>query len=321
MKARHYIIVTVTALVAIASIALAGSGEITQPGSIGEETTVQEILDAGAANYANEKALVDTEWVLDNLDSESVRFVDVSSNHAAYENGHIPGAIFIDWRDELTNPDAAVEGQILTGEQLEVLLSGRGIANEHTVVLYDGTSNLFATRAYWVLKYYQHENVHVYDGGTTKWVADGNELSTDAVTYEATGYVAAEPDPEIRTTAEYVLENLDNENVVTCDTRSTAEYTGDDARAERGGHIPGAIHLEWTHAVNEDGTFKPVPELAALFYAEGFTPDKEILTYCQTGVRGAHTWFVLSELLGYPNVRNYDGSWAEWGNSDAPVAQ
>lgn len=320
MKSKHYLIIAVTALVAAASMALASTGENTQPGSTGG-TTVQSILNAGAANFANESALVDTAWVQENLANENVRLVDVSANLGTYESGHLPGAVFIDWRDELTNPDVSVEGQILTGEQLETLLSERGIANEHTVVFYDDTSNLFATRAYWVLAYYQHKDVRVYDGGSTKWVADGNDLSTEAVSYEATEYTAAEPDPAIRTTAEYVLDNLDNENVVTCDTRSTAEYTGEDARAERGGHIPGAVHLEWTHAVNEDGTFKPVPELAALFYAEGFTPDKEILTYCQTGVRGAHTWFVLSELLGYPNVRNYDGSWAEWGNSDAPVSQ
>ncbi len=281
---------------------------------------MSDILEAGAFNDANTDALVDTEWVQENINNEDVRLVDVSSTIDAYRDGHIPGAVFIDWRDELTNGESSVEGQILTAAELQALLSERGIGNEHKVVFYDDTSNLFATRAYWVLRYYQHADVRVYNGGSLKWVADGNDLSQEAASYEPTEYIAGEPDPEIRTGYQYVLDSLDDESVVTCDTRSAAEYTGEDARAEHGGHIPGAVHLEWVDAANDDGTFKAAPELTALFYAAGFTPDKEILTYCQTGVRGAHTWFVLRELLGYPNVRNYDGSWAEWGNiADAPI--
>jgi thiosulfate/3-mercaptopyruvate sulfurtransferase len=322
MNRRYLIIALTTILSAVVSGVLASGEPAT---TLTNETTItsaEEILAAGAFNYANPDALVDTEWVLDNLENNEVRFIDVSNNKDAFERGHLPGAIFIDWKAELTNPDDSTEGQILTAEQFEVLLSERGIANDHTVVVYDNTSNLFSSRAYWVFAYYNHENVKLYNGGTLAWEADGQKLTRDAASYEPTEYVAGEINEDVRANYGRVLASLDDENVVTCDTRSDGEYDGSDARADQGGHIPGAIHLEWTHAVTDDGRFKPAPELAALFYAEGFTPDKEILTYCQTGVRGAHTWFVLSELLGYPNVRNYDGSWAEWGNTpDAPISQ
>lgn len=320
-KRRYVFIGLGMAAAAVVTWALASAGAL----PIDDTTATQEkaivseasILAAGAAAYAKPDVLVDTAWVLDNLENENVRLVDVSSNQDAYNDGHLPGAVFVSWRDELTNPDTSVEGQILTAEQLGALFSELGIANDHTVVFYDNTSNLFATRAYWALKYYGHAEVRVYNGGSLKWVADGHELSRGRVTHEPTEYVTGEPDPEIRTDWQYVVDHIDDEETLLCDTRSVAEFTGDDARAARGGHIPGAVHLEWVHAVNEDGTFKSAPELAALFYAEGFTPDKQIITYCQTGVRGAHTWFVLRELLGYPNVRNYDGSWAEWGNNEA----
>ena len=202
------------------------------------------------------------------------------------------------------------------------MLSSLGVENDDTVVFYDGNNNLLAARAYWALKYYQHDDVRVYNGGLPKWQADGQEISTEGVEPSPAEYVAGEADPAIRTTSEYVLEHLDDPSVAMCDTRGPEEYTGTDVRAERGGHIPGAINLEWRHAVNEDGTFKTTPELSGLFVKAGFSPDKEIITYCQTGVRGAHTWFVLHELLGYPNVRNYDGSWEEWGNQpDTPIEQ
>jgi len=325
MKRRNLIVILGAVLAAIASAVLATSepapaAAATQPEA--EAVSVEEVLAAGAFNYANPDALVDTEWVMENLENEDIRLIDVSNNRATYAEGHIPGAIFIDWREELTNPDDAVEGQILTQEAFEALLSERGISNDHTVVLYDNTSNLFSTRAYWVFAYYSHENIKLYNGGTLAWEAADQPLSTEDVAYEPTEYVAGEINEAVRADYDDVIASIDDENVVTCDTRSAGEFDGTDVRAERGGTIPGASHLEWTSAVNEDGTFRPAPELAGLFYAQGFTPDKEILTFCQTGVRGAHTWFVLTELLGYPNVRNYDGSWAEYGNNpDSPINQ
>lgn len=272
---------------------------------------------AASTSYANADALVDTEWVQANLDDENVRLLDIGGNPDAYTAGHLPGAIFVNLGD-LTNPEDSTGGQILTQDQLSAVMSKLGIEQDDTLVLYDANRNLLAARAYWVFEYYQHAgDLHVYNGGTTKWSADGQELTADVPTVEPTAYVAGAADPEIRTTSEYVLEHIDDENVAVCDTRSPAEHSGTDVRAERGGHIPGSVNLEWTVAVNDDGTFKDAAFLTDLYAKAGFTPDKEVITYCQTGVRGAHSWFVLKELLGFPNVRNYDGSWEEWGNNPA----
>lgn len=277
------------------------------------DSAAQEAAPAAAAPASN--ALVDTEWVQANLDVENVRLLDIGGDPEAYNAGHLPGALFLPLGN-LTNPDDSTRGQILTQDQLSTVMSELGVKNDDTLVLYDGNRNLLAARAYWVFKYYQHDgDVRLYDGGSTKWTADGQELSTEAVTAEPTAYEAGEADPEIRTTSEYVLEHLDDENVTVCDTRSPGEHSGTDVRADRGGHIPGSINLDWSVTVNEDGTFKDAAFLSDLYAQAGFTPDKEVITYCQTGVRGAHTWFVLKEVLGFPNVRNYDGSWEEWGNN------
>lgn len=270
--------------------------------------------------YANGDVLVDTEWVQANADGENVRLIDIGGNPDAYAEGHLPGAVFLSLGN-LTNPDDSTEGQILTQEQLSTVMSDLGIENDDTLVLYDGNRNLLAARAFWVFKYYQHEgDIRLYNGGSTKWTAEGHELSTEATTLQPATYTAGEADPAIRTTSEYVLEHIDDENVAVCDTRSPGEHSGTDVRADRGGHIPGSVNLDWSVTVNEDGTFKDAAFLTDLYAQAGFTPDKEVITYCQTGVRGAHTWFVLKELLGFPNVRNYDGSWAEWGNnSELPI--
>lgn len=271
--------------------------------------------DAGApTEYANPDALVDTAWVSEHWQDEAVRIIDLSGAED-YTAGHIPGALNIEL-DRFTNPQDSTEGQIMTQDQLSALMSEAGVTQDTTVVFYDSRSNLLASRAYWVLKYYQHPEVRVYNGGTTKWTADGQTLVTDAVTVEPTEYTANEADLAIRTTTEYVLEHLEDPNVVMCDTRNPEEFAGTDVRAARGGHVPGALNVEWVHAVQEDGTFKDAAALYDLYTRAGFVPDKQIITYCQTGVRGAHTWFVLRELLGYPDVRNYDGSWVEYGNRD-----
>lgn len=288
-------------------------------GCAGAAPAVQAPADT-TAGYANPDVLVDTVWVLDHLDDPSVRLVDVSSQQEVYDKGHLPGAVFVSWNNDLTSADDPIGGQILSADELSALLTRIGVEKDDTVVFYDDTSNLFAARAYWVLEYYQHEDVRVYNGGAKKWLAEGHELATDAPKLSSSTYVAGEPDPEIRTTGEYVLAHLDDENTVLCDARSAKEYTGVDARSARGGHIPGAINIDWVNNVTPDGTFKDAQALRTLYEKAGFAPDKEIITYCQTGVRGAHTWFVLRELLGYPNVRNYDGSWEEWGNvAELPI--
>ena len=273
---------------------------------------------------ANPDALVDTAWVTENLDNPNVRLLAIHSKREDYDAGFLPGALYIHLGENLTNPDDPTEGQILTQEALSALFSQLGIENDDTLVVYDGNNNLLAARAYWVFKYDQPADVRLYDGGATQWVAAGNSLSTEPVAaLPASSYVAGDPDAALRTTGDYVLEHLDDPNTVLCDARGPGEYAGTDVRAARGGHIPGAINVDWAEAVNQDtGTFKPVSELATLYQKAGFAPDKQIITYCQTGVRGAHTWFVLSQLLGYPDVRNYDGSWVEWGNDPAkPLEQ
>jgi thiosulfate/3-mercaptopyruvate sulfurtransferase len=271
-------------------------------------------------NSANPDLLVDSAWILENADDPNVRLIDVRGDLEEYAAGHIPGAVHIDVGDQMTNPEDSTRGQILTQDALSALLSSLGIKPEDTIVLYDANNNLQAARAYWVLKYYQHGDVRILNGGTNTWTAEGNELVADEVAVTPSEYVAQDPDLAIRTTTEYVLERLDDESVVMCDTRNAEEFAGTDVRSARGGHVPGAINIDWVYNVAEDGKFKSAQELSDLYTKAGFTPDKEIITYCQTGVRGAHTWFVLSELLGYPNVRNYDGSWEEYGNMpDTPI--
>ena len=263
--------------------------------------------------------LVDTEWIEARMADPSLRVLEVGGNANAFGEGHLPGAAFVSMRS-LSNPDDPIGGQIATAAQVSVALSNVGLGRDQTVVLYDRRNNLQAARAYWVLKYYQHADVRIYNGGTPKWTEDGQAMSTVMVEYEPSDYQAGPPDPEIRTTWQYVVDHTDDPTTLFCDTRGPEEYLGRDVRAERGGHIPGSINVEWTAAVNVNGTFKSSEELAALYSGAGFTPDKQIITYCQSGVRGAHTWFVLSELLGYPSVRNYDGSWVEYGNNpESPI--
>jgi len=264
--------------------------------------------------YVRPDLLVDTAWVRERLDDPSVRLIDLSGKPETYAAGHLPGAVYVNLSADLTDPNDPVKGQILQRDALSALFSRLGIRADDTLVLYDDARNLLAARAYWVLKYYQHRDVRIYNGGSVKWVADGAALVTDAPAPVATQYAAAEPDAAIRTTWDDVVAAVEDPSALFCDARGPKEYSGEDLRSARGGHIPGAINVDWTSAVAEDGTFRSASELSALYARAGFTPDKTIITYCQTGVRGAHTWFVLRELLGYPNVRNYDGSWEEYGN-------
>ena len=270
--------------------------------------------------YANPGVLVDTEWMLANLADPGVRLIDVSSKPEVYAEGHLPGASYVQWDTQLVSPDNPFEGKILTGEALSELMSSLGVSNDHTVVFYDDANNLFAARAYWVLKYYGHADARIYNGGRKKWLADGNELITETVAVTPGNYVAGDPDPQIATDWEYVVASIDDPSVRFCDARRPTEYAGEEMLSERGGHVPGAVNVEWTRTVQDDGTFLDAQTLAGLYEDAGFSPEQEIITYCQSGVRGAHTWFVLSELLGYPSVRNYDGSWSEYGNrADSPI--
>jgi thiosulfate/3-mercaptopyruvate sulfurtransferase len=273
---------------------------------------------AAPTTYASD-ALVDTEWLQARLTDPSVRVLEVGGSQDSYDEGHIPGSVFLSM-GRLSNPDESIRNMIATRDQVSDALSSVGVERDQTVVLVDRQNNLQAARAYWVLAYYQHPELHVLNGGVRKWTADGGAVSSDPVQIAEATYEAGPADESLRTTWQYVVDHTDDPGTLTCDVRSPDEYLGRDVRAERGGHIPGSVNLEWTVAVQSDGTFKSAQDLSNLYTSAGFTPDKQIITYCQSGVRGAHTWFVLSRLLGYPSVRNYDGSWAEYGNNpDSPI--
>ena len=315
--------VSLLALLVVTSLLLSACAAVPAPAV--QVPAAQAAAEAAApVAVANPAALVDTAWVTEHLDDPNVRLLAISGKREDFDAGHLPNAIYVNLGEDLTNPDDPTEGQILTQEALTALFSRLGIENDDTLVVYDSNNNLLAARAYWALKYYQHADVRLYDGGAKHWVAAGNALNTDPVApLAATTYVAGEADPDLRTTGEYVLEHLDDPSTILCDARGPGEYAGTDVRAARGGHIPGAINVDWVQAVDQEtGRFKDTAYLADLYAKAGFAPDKQVITYCQTGVRGAHTWFVLTELLGYPNVRNYDGSWVEWGNDPAkPLEQ
>ncbi len=265
--------------------------------------------------YSNPDVLVDTTWVQERLEEPNVRLIDLSDAEEIYHDGHLPGAVYVNMREDIVNPDDPTRGQIMTREGMSELFSRLGIEQDDTLVLYDNKDNVQAARAYWSFKYYQHPDVRILNGGTRKWLADGLELTSDTVSYPASNYVANAADPAIRTTWDDVIASVEDPSTLFCDTRSALEYHGVNVRAERGGHIPGAINVDWPAAVNSDGTFRSASELYTLYTNAGFTPDRKIIAYCQTGVRSAHTWFVLHELLGYSDVRNYDGSWEEYGNN------
>ncbi len=273
----------------------------------------EPVATPGASAFAHPEVLVDSAWVADHLDDPQVRFLDVRANRRQYEAGHIEGALYVDWEEDIVNPEDPVRGQIATAAQMEMLLGSLGIRPDTTVVVYDGDRNLFAARMFWVLKVYGHQDARLFEGGTSAWQG---ELSTDIPDVVPTEYGIDSVDTSIRATWDEVLERIEDPSVATCDARSPAEFEGSDVRSARGGHIPGAINLEWANAVRSDGTFKSGDELREIYATAGFTGDRAIITYCQTGVRGAFTWFVLTQLLGYEDVKTYDGSWEEWGNRE-----
>ena len=245
--------------------------------------------------------------------------IEVDVDSSAYDQGHIPGAVGFNWQKELQEQ---VVRAPLSQQHLEELLGRAGVSNDTTIILYGDNNNWFAAWALWILKYYGHSDVRLLDGGRVKWLADKREITTEVPSYPRATYHAQDPNAQIRALRDQVLRELGSANVALVDVRSPAEYSGEllapahlpQEGAQRGGHIPGAANIPWSQAVREDGTFKSADELRSLYGGKGVTPDKEVIAYCRIGERSSHTWFVLNYLLGYPNVRNYDGSWTEWGS-------
>ncbi|KKJ99825.1 sulfurtransferase [Micromonospora sp. HK10] len=273
---------------------------------------------------SRDTALVSAEWAEKNIDAPGVVFVEVDEDTSAYDTGHIAGAIKLDWRTDLQDP---VRRDFVNKAQFEALLSERGIANDDTVILYGGNNNWFAAYAYWYFKLYGHRDVKLLDGGRKKWELDARPLVTDAVARPATQYVAQEPDTAIRAFRDEVVAAIGTKNLV--DVRSPDEYAGrllapahlPQEQAQRAGHVPTAISVPWSKAANEDGTFKSDDELRKIYATAGLDDSKETIAYCRIGERSSHTWFVLQELLGHRNVKNYDGSWTEYGSLvGVPVA-
>ncbi|HEY7053103.1 MAG TPA: sulfurtransferase [Mycobacterium sp.] len=266
---------------------------------------------------ARSDVLVTTDWAESNLTAPKTVFVEVDEDTSAYDDGHIAGAVRLDWRKDLQDP---VKRDFVDAEQFSKLLSERGIANDDTVILYGGNNNWFAAYAYWYFKLYGHENVKLLDGGRKKWELDGRPLSTEKVERDTTSYTAKEPDNSIRAFRDEVLEAINQKNLI--DVRSPDEFSGKilapahlpQEQSQRAGHIPSAVNVPWSKAANEDGTFKSDEDLRKLYAEAGLDDSKETIAYCRIGERSSHTWFVLRELLGHQNVKNYDGSWTEYGS-------
>ena len=266
---------------------------------------------------ARSDVLVSAEWAEENLDAPNTVFVEVDEDTSAYEGGHIAGAVRLDWKTELQDQ---VKRDFVDQQQFSKLLSDKGIGNDDTVILYGGNNNWFAAYAYWYFKLYGHNDVKLLDGGRKKWELDGRPLSTDSVSRPGTTYKAGEPDLTIRAFRDEVVADIGVKNLV--DVRSPDEFSGKilapahlpQEQSQRPGHIPGAINVPWSKAANEDGTFKSDEDLKALYDEAGLDGSKDTIAYCRIGERSSHTWFVLKELLGQQNVKNYDGSWTEYGS-------
>ena len=266
---------------------------------------------------SRETVLVSADWAEQNLDTAGVVFVEVDEDTTAYDAGHLPGAVKLDWRTELQDP---IVRDFVDRGGFEKLLSAKGISNDDTVVLYGGNNNWFAAYAYWYFKLYGHNDVRLLDGGRKKWELDGRTLTAEAPHRPATSYSAGEQDKSIRAFRDEVVAAIGTKNLV--DVRSPDEFSGKllapahlpQEQAQRGGHIPTAINVPWSKAANEDGTFKADEALHELYAAEGIDSSRPTIAYCRIGERSSHTWFVLHELLGLSDVKNYDGSWTEYGS-------
>src|SRR3954451_6881144 len=266
---------------------------------------------------SRQDALVTADWAEENLDAPGVVFVEVDEDTTAYDGGHIPGAVKIDWKTELQDQ---VRRDFVNKEQFEALLSSKGIANDDTVILYGGNNNWFAAYAYWYFKLYGHDSVKLLDGGRKKWELDSRELVDEIPQRKATSYKAKKPNNDIRAFRDEVVEVIGKKNLV--DVRSPDEFSGKllapahlpQEQSQRAGHVPSAKNIPWSKAANDDGTFRSDDELTELYKGEGVDFGKDTIAYCRIGERSAHTWFVLHEILDQPNVKNYDGSWTEYGS-------
>jgi thiosulfate/3-mercaptopyruvate sulfurtransferase len=266
---------------------------------------------------SRENVLVSAQWAEDNLDAPGVVFVEVDEDTSAYDGGHIPGAVRIDWKTELQDQ---VRRDFVDQAGFGALLSAKGISNDDQVILYGGNNNWFAAYAYWYFGLYGHDNVKLLDGGRKKWELDGRALSADEVKREATNYTAKTPDTSIRAFRDEVVAAIGTKNLI--DVRSPDEFSGKllapahlpQESAQRPGHVPSALNVPWAKAANEDGTFKSDDDLRALYAEAGLDEGKATIAYCRIGERSSHTWFALHELLGLTDVKNYDGSWTEYGS-------
>ncbi len=272
-------------------------------------------------SYAHPEVLVDTEWVSKNPPNENRKIVEVDYDpENGYRKGHIKGASLIWWKRDINDPIAR---DIVNKEHFQELMAKNGIKPDTEVIMYGDFNNWFAAFSFWVFKYYGHENIKIMNGGRKKWELENREYTTEEPKIEKTSYSSKEPDEKIRSYLDEVKKALDQTNTVMVDVRSPKEFTGEITappeypmeHAQRGGHIPGANNIPWATAVNDaDGTFKLVDDLKQIYESKGVTSDKDVICYCRIGERSSHSWFVLKYLLGYPNVKNYDGSWTEWGN-------
>jgi thiosulfate/3-mercaptopyruvate sulfurtransferase len=269
------------------------------------------------ADYAKD-VLVETDWVAEHLSDDDIRIVEVDENPGLYAEAHIPGAIGFDWKADLQD---AVKRDFLGPQEFGELMGSRGISNDHTIVLYGDRNNWFAAYTYWYFLYYGHDDVKLMNGPREKWVSEGRETTTEPPRHEPAEFEADDPDEDIRAMRDEVLDALDDDTKLV-DVRSPQEFSGEliamagyeQEGAQRSGHIPGAASVPWAQAVNEDGTFKSADELRELYTSKGLLDGEDVIAYCRIGERSAHTWFVLHELLGHDDVKNYDGSWTEWGN-------
>ena len=271
------------------------------------------------AEYAHPESLVSTEWVANHGDDPNVRLVEVDVDTSAYEQGHIADAVGWNWQSQLQQP---VRRDLASKGEIEQLLGASGIGNETAVILYGDNNNWFAAWAFWQLKYYGHRDVRIMNGGRAKWEAEGRPFTTVVPSPATTSYTASEGDQSIRAYRDQVLALVNTGGISLVDVRAPAEFSGEllapanlpQEGSQRGGHIPGAANIPWGQAVAEDGTFKSAEDLRELYGGKGIDGSSETIAYCRIGERSSHTWFVLTQLLGLENVRNYDGSWTEWGS-------
>jgi thiosulfate/3-mercaptopyruvate sulfurtransferase len=274
---------------------------------------------SAVSRYAHPEVLVETGWVAENLNNPAIRLIEADEDVLLYEVGHLPGAVKLDWHVDVQD---RVARDFVNQKDFEELMSKWGISNDTTIILYGDKNNWYACYSYWLFTMYGHRNMKIMNGGRLKWESEQRPMTKEVPQYAATTYHAQSMDESIRTFRDEVAAGLENPNRGLIDVRSPQEYSGEllhmvnypQEGAMRGGHIPGAKSIPWGMAANADGTFKSTEELRQLYVGRDITPDKDIISYCRIGERSAHTWFVLTYLLGYPRVRNYDGSWTEWGN-------